>query len=190
MYCCDRKIVRLQAPFDEKALKALNAGDEVLLSGEIFTARDQAHKRLVELIRKKSKLPLDLKNQAVYYCGPTKKAPGRTIGSCGPTTSSRMDKLTAPLLTVGLKGMIGKGRRSNEVRQLIKKYKAVYFLATGGAGAFLSKRVISAKPVFFKELGPEAIYKLKVRDFPLIVGIDTKGTDVFSKETKIVRRAN
>lgn len=181
MHYCDRKIVKVHTPLDEKVLKGLNAGDEVLLSGEIFTARDQAHKRLVELIRKKSKLPINLKDQAIYYCGPTKKAPGRVIGSCGPTTSSRMDKLTAPLMCAGLKGMIGKGRRSNDIRRLIKKYKAVYFLATGGAGAFLSKRVISAKPVFFKEFGPEAIYKLKVKDFPLIVGIDTKGRDVFSK---------
>ncbi len=176
----DRKIVKLYTPLDGKVLANLKAGDEVLLTGEIFTARDQAHKRLVELIGKNLKLPLDLKNKIIYYCGPTKTAPGRVIGSCGPTTSSRMDKFTAALLSVGLKGMIGKGRRSEEVRQLIKKYKAVYFLATGGAGAFLSKRVVSAKPILFKELGPEAIYKLQVKDFPLIVSIDTKGIDIFS----------
>ncbi len=181
MLYSDRKIVRLRAPIDAAMLSRLNAGDEVLLTGEIFTARDQAHKRLVELIMKKNRLPLDLKNRVIYYCGPTKTPPGRTIGSCGPTTSARMDKFTAPLLAAGVKAMIGKGRRSEEVRRLIKKYKAVYFLATGGAGAFLSKRVVFAKPVFFKELGPEAVFKLQVKDFPLIVGIDSKGTDVFKK---------
>ncbi len=159
----------------------LKAGDEVLLTGDIYTARDQAHKRLLEMIGKGKKLPLDLKGQIIYYCGPTRKPPLKVIGSCGPTTASRMDKMTAPLLNAGLKAMIGKGRRSEEVRQLIKKHKAVYFLATGGAGAYLAKTVLSAKPVYFKELGPEAIYKLRVKDFPVIVGIDSSGKDVFSK---------
>ena len=165
---------------------SLKAGDEVFLTGVIFTARDQAHKRLAALIRKGKKLPFNLKNQVIYYCGPTKTAPGNVFGSCGPTTSSRMDHLTAPLLAQGLKGMIGKGRRSEEARGLIKKYKAVYFLATGGAGALLSRKVIAAKPVCFKELGPEAVYELYVKDFPLIVGIDSKGRDIFnpSNETK------
>jgi fumarate hydratase subunit beta len=165
----------------DESFERLRAGDEVLLTGEIFTARDQAHLRLVELIKKGTKLPLDLKGQVIYYCGPTRTAPGKAIGSCGPTTSSRMDKFTGPLLSLGLKGMIGKGRRCEEVRQLIKKNKAVYFLAAGGAGAFLSKRVLSSEPVCFKGLGPEAIYKLRVKDFPLIVGIDSKGVDVFAK---------
>lgn len=179
MLYSNRKIVKLHTPLDGKLLKDLKAGDEVLLSGEIFTARDQAHRRLAELIKKRSRLPIDLKNKMIYYCGPTKTAPGRAIGSCGPTTASRMDKFTLPLLKAGMKGMIGKGRRATEVRQLIRKYGAVYFLAIGGAGAFLARRVISAKPVFFKELGPEAIYRLVVKDFPLIVGIDPKGKDVF-----------
>jgi fumarate hydratase subunit beta len=160
----------------------LKAGDEVLLTGDIYTARDQAHKRLVELIEKGKKLPFDLKGQVIYYCGPTKTPPSKVIGSCGPTTSARMDKLTGPLLAAGLKAMIGKGRRSEEVRRLIKKYKAVYFLATGGAGAYLAKRVISVKLVSFKELGPEAIYRMRVKDFPLIVGIDPDGRDVFEKK--------
>ena len=180
----NRKIINLYTPLDEKILLSLNAGDEVLLTGEVFTARDQAHKRLLELMKRKARLPLDLKGQMVYYCGPTKTAPGKVIGSCGPTTSARMDRLTAPLLSCGLKGMIGKGRRSEEVRQQIKKHKAVYFLAIGGAGAFLAKRVVAAKPLCFKELGPEAVYKLNVRDFPLIVGIDAKGCDIFDCQRK------
>lgn len=157
----------------------LRAGDEVLLTGEIYTARDQAHKRLVEMIAKKKKLPLDLEGKIIYYCGPTATPTGKPIGSCGPTTSSRMDRMTAPLLAAGVKGMIGKGKRSEDVRKLIKEHKAVYFLATGGAGAFLSKRVLVAEPVCFKDLGPETIYKLRVKDFPLIVGIDAAGRDIF-----------
>ena len=178
-----RNLVKFQTSNDKgfSRLHALRAGDEVLLTGEIFTARDQAHKRLVELIKKGVKLPLDLKGQIIYYCGPTRTPPGKVIGSCGPTTSARMDKMTEPLLAYGIKGMIGKGRRSEEVRRSIKKHKAVYFLATGGAGAFLSKRVLSVKSVCFKELGPEAIYKVRVKDFPLIVGIDSQGTDIFKR---------
>jgi fumarate hydratase subunit beta len=175
----NRKIIRLRTPFRDADLKTLKAGDEVLLSGTVFTARDQAHQRLVELMRGKSVLPIDLKNQVIYYCGPTKTAPGKVIGSCGPTTSSRMDRFVQPLLEAGLKGMIGKGRRCEEVRRLIQKHEAVYFLATGGAGALLSKRVVSARPFLFEDLGPEAVYELTLKDFPLLVGIDTKGRDVF-----------
>ena len=181
MLSSNRKIKRLLLPLDEEILKTLKCGDEILLSGEIFTARDQAHKRFIELLKKKSPLPISLRNKVIYYCGPTKKAPGRVIGSCGPTTSSRMDRFVVPLLEVGLKGMIGKGRRSNEVRQALRKHQAVYFLATGGAGALLARKVVSAKPVLFKELGPEAVFKLIVKDFPLIVGIDIKGRDIFRK---------
>lgn len=181
MLYSDRKIIEMRLPLNEKVLKGLKAGDEVLLSGVLFTARDQAHQRLAALLRKKVSLPFDLKGQVIYYCGPTRTPPGKAIGSCGPTTSSRMDSLTAPLLRAGVIGMIGKGRRSEEVRKLIRKHKAVYFLATGGTGAFLSKRVISAKAVFLKELGPEAVYRLVVKDFPVIVGIDSRGEDVFDR---------
>ena len=179
MLYSNRKIFKVQTPIEAGVVKHFKAGDEVLLSGTIFTARDQAHKRLVELIKKNKPLPLDLKGQIIYYCGPTLTRPGHVIGSCGPTTSSRMDKMTQPLLALGLKGMIGKGRRSPEVRQAVRRYKAVYFLTTGGAGAFLSKRVISSRPIAFEDLGPEAIFELRVKDFPLIVGIDTKGKDIF-----------
>jgi fumarate hydratase subunit beta len=172
--------VRLSTPLDRKAVLSLRAGDEVFLTGVVFTARDQVHRRLAELIKKGKRLPLSLKDQVIYYCGPTRKAPGNIFGSCGPTTSSRMDHLTAPLLSAGLKGMIGKGRRSEAVQKLIKKHKAVYFLAIGGAGALLSRKVIAARPVCFKELGPEAVYELYVKDFPLTVGIDSKGRDIFN----------
>lgn len=176
----DRRIVKIST-HSPGLLKTLKAGDEVFLSGDIYTARDQAHKRLAQIIKQGGKLPLDLKGAFIYYCGPTQRPPKRAIGSCGPTTSSRMDTMTAPLLEAGLAAMIGKGRRGEEVRRAIKKHKAVYFLAPGGAGAYLARRVVSAKPVHFKELGPEAIYKLRVKDFPLIVGIDAAGADVFDK---------
>ena len=160
-------------------IRKLKAGKEILFSGVIYTARDQAHKRLVELIRKKKKLPFDLKNQIIYYCGPTATPKGKVIGSCGPTTSSRMDEFVEPLLKKGLLAMIGKGRRSAKVRRLIKKYKGVYFVAPAGCGALLAKKVISKKLVCFKELGPEAIHKLEVKDFPLIVAIDSKARSIY-----------
>ncbi len=160
-------------------IQNLKAGDDILFNGVIYTARDQAHKRLVEAIKKREKLPIPIKGAVIYYCGPTKTAPGKTIGSCGPTTSSRMDVFTPILLEAGLGVMIGKGSRSKEVVEAIKKYRAVYFLTYAGCGALLSKCVKSAKPVAYEDLGPEAIYKLEVEDFPLIVGIDTKGNDIY-----------
>lgn len=168
----------------DNPFRDLKAGDEVLISGDIYTARDQAHKRLVELMKKGKRLPIDLKGKIIYYCGPTRTPPGKAIGSCGPTTASRMDKFTEPLLKAGLRAVIGKGRRSESIRKAVSKYKAVYFIATGGAGAYLSKRVISSEVVCFKELGPEAIYRLHVDEFPLIVGIDAKGKDVFANRRK------
>ncbi len=169
----------LKTPFKNTELSKLKAGDQVLLSGVTYTARDQAHKKLAELVKNKKKLPLKLKNQAIYYCGPSATPKGRVIGSCGPTTSSRMDEFVGLLLGSGLIAMIGKGRRSKKVRDLIKKYKAIYFIAPAGCGALLARGVRSKKLVCFKELGPEAIYRLEVEDFPLIVGIDTKGKDIY-----------
>ena len=160
-------------------MKNLKAGETFILSGVIYTARDQAHKRLIAAIKKGKKLPLDLKGGIIYYCGPTKTPRGKIIGSCGPTTSARMDEFTPLLLKRGLKGMIGKGRRSEIVRQAIKKYKAVYFLTFAGCGALLSKYVKSVTPVAYKDLGPEAILKLEVKDFPLIVGIDSRGRSIY-----------
>ncbi|NQT32824.1 MAG: fumarate hydratase C-terminal domain-containing protein [Candidatus Omnitrophica bacterium] len=174
------KTKHMQTPLDKKAINSLKAGEEVLLSGTIYTARDQAHMRLSGLITEGGKLPLELTGQVIYYCGP---APAKTgpIGSCGPTTSGRMDPFTPMLLDAGLKGMIGKGRRSQEVADAIKKNGAVYFIAPGGAGAYLREKVISCVTVAFEDLGPEAIYKLEVKDFPLVVGIDTEGKDIYSK---------
>ncbi len=160
-------------------IRRLKAGNEIIFSGIIYTARDQAHKRLAELIKKKKKLPFDLKEQIIYYCGPTATPKGKVIGSCGPTTSSRMDVFVEPLLKKGLLGMIGKGRRNAKVKSLIKKYKGVYFVAPAGCGALLAQHVASKLLVCFKELGPEAIYKLEVKDFPLIVAIDSKGRSIY-----------
>ncbi|MBU0895399.1 MAG: Fe-S-containing hydro-lyase [Candidatus Omnitrophica bacterium] len=171
----------ITTPVTRDALGALKAGDEILLSGVIYTARDAAHKRLSDMITTGKRIPLDLKNAVIYYAGPTPPRPGRAIGSCGPTTSSRMDAFTPALLKLGLRAMIGKGDRSTEVRRAIRKNASIYFLATGGIGALLSTKIISAKAVLFKELGPEAVYRLEVRDFPLIVGIDSKGRDIYDK---------
>lgn len=169
---------RIKIPFKDKEIETLKAGEEVLLDGYVYTARDQTHLRLVKDIAKK-RLPFDLKGQVIYYAGPTPTPKGRIIGSCGPTTSSRMDDFTPALLKAGLKGMIGKGRRCEEVRQAIKRHKAVYFLTIAGAGAYLSKRVVETKPIAYKDLGTEAIYRLKVKDFPAIVGIDSKGHSIY-----------
>ena len=169
----------ITVPITRDALKTLKAGDEVLLTGVIYTARDAAHKRLYGMMTAGKRMPLDLKDAVIYYAGPTPPRPGRAIGSCGPTTSSRMDAFTPSLLKLGLRAMIGKGDRSAEVRRAIKRHASVYFLATGGIGALLSTKIISAKAVLFKELGPEAVYRLEVRDFPLIVGIDSKGRDIY-----------
>jgi fumarate hydratase subunit beta len=173
---------RINAPLDKDDITNLKTADKVLLSGIIYTARDQAHKRLAETIKQGKKPPIPLKSQVIYYCGPTGIPKGKIIGSCGPTTSSRMDGFSPTLLKAGLKGMIGKGSRSKEVISAIKKYRAVYFLTYAGCGALLSKYVKSAKAIVYKDLGPEAIYKLKVRDFPLIVGIDARGRSIYDKK--------
>lgn len=171
----------VETPLNSKNIRKLRIGDRIFLSGKILTARDQAHKRLVGLIKKGKSLPVNLNNEIIYYVGPAKTAKGKIIGSAGPTTSSRMDKFTIPLLKKGLLGMIGKGRRSQEVKSAIKKYKRIYFLAPAGLGAYLSKKVISKRCRAFRELGPEAIYELEVKDFPLIVGIDSQGRDIYRK---------
>ena len=170
---------KIKTPLDKTQIRNLNAGDEVLLNGTVYTARDQAHKRLVEVIKAGKKLPFDLKGGIIYYCGPTRTPKGKIIGSCGPTTASRMDSFTPILLKAGLLAMIGKGVRSKEVIAAIKKHKAVYFLTLAGCGALLNKFVKNAKIVAYKGLGPEAILKLEVNDFPLIVGIDSKGRSVY-----------
>lgn len=171
----------LTTPLKPKDIRQLCAGDEILLSGIIYTARDQAHKKIAGLIRKGKKVPLELKNQIIYYCGPTPAPAGRVIGSCGPTTSARMDTFLAPLLKKGMLAMIGKGRRGEQARKLIKRYRAIYFLAPAGCGALLAERVVSRRLVAFREFGPEAVYRLEVDRFPLIVGIDSRGRDIYAR---------
>jgi fumarate hydratase subunit beta len=175
-------IKKIYTPLIKSSIRSLKAGEEVLLDGVIYTARDLVHQELAQAIRRKSKLPISLRNQVIYYCGPTPKKNRRIIGSCGPTTSSRMDGFTLDLLKIGLKGMIGKGPRSPAVRQAIKRYKAVYFLTLAGCGALLSTKVKSSKVVAYKRFGPQAIYRLEVRDFPLIVAIDSRGRDIFKRK--------
>lgn len=170
---------KIEFPFSKRDFENLDAGNEVLLSGVVYTARDQAHKKLAELIGKKKPLPLVIKNQVIYYCGPTPASPGQVIGSCGPTTSRRMDCFTEPLLEKGLGAMIGKGGRAKFVRNLIKRYHAVYFIAPAGCGALLAGKVLSKERVYFEQLGPEAVYKLAVKDFPLIVAIDARGRSIY-----------
>lgn len=171
---------RINTPLNEKEIKKLKFADEVLLSGVIYTARDQAHKRMVEALKEQKALPIDLKGAVIYYCGPTKTPKGKIIGACGPTTASRMDAFTPALLKAGLRGMIGKGRRSQETIAAIKKYQAVYFLTYAGCGALLSKYIKRAEMFAYKDLGPEAIYRLEVENFPLIVGVDSKGNSVYN----------
>lgn len=170
---------KINTPLGKEEIENLKVGNEVLLNGIVYTARDQAHKRLIQALSQGRKLPFDIKGQVIYYCGPTPVPKGKTFGSCGPTTSSRMDEFTPALLKAGLKGMIGKGSRSKGVSIAIKKYKAVYFLTYGGCGAFLSKYVKKARPVAYQDLGPEAIYELELKDFPLIVGIDSAGRSIY-----------
>ncbi|MGB9822853.1 Fe-S-containing hydro-lyase [Thermodesulfovibrio sp.] len=174
-------MINIETPLTDEVVENLKAGDIVLINGYVYTARDAAHKKIVELIKNDAPLPFDLKGQVIYYVGPTPAPPGKVIGSAGPTTSSRMDSYVPLLLSLGLKGMIGKGQRSEEVRQAIKKYKAVYFLATGGVGALLSKHIVSAQEIAFPELGPESVKKLLLKDFPVIVAIDCYGADIFKR---------
>ncbi len=158
----------------------IKAGDEVLLSGTVYTARDAAHKRIKALIEEGKPLPFDLKGAVIYYAGPTPERPGTVIGSCGPTTSSRMDVYTPLLMDEGLIGMIGKGPRSGDVTEAIKKHKGVYFCAIGGAGALAALSVKSLEVIAFEDLGCESVKKLTVKDFPLLCGIDSDGNSIFA----------
>jgi fumarate hydratase subunit beta len=173
--------IRLKTPLTDADLEKLRAGDKVLLTGVIYTGRDAAHKRLFDLLQGGKPLPIDLKGQVIYYVGPAPAKPGQVIGSAGPTTSGRMDAYSPKLMETGLKGMIGKGMRRKEVVEAMKKFKAVYFAATGGAGALLAKAVKKAQVVAYEDLGPEAINRLEVEDFPVIVVNDTKGNDLYEE---------
>lgn len=172
-----KKWQKILLPLTDKKIKNLKVGDLLLLSGIIYTARDAAHQKLMKVLDKKP--PFLLKNQIIYYTGPTETPPGKIIGSIGPTTSTRMDNYTIKLLQQGLKATIGKGPRSKNIISALKKYKALYFITIGGAGVFLSHCVKKAKIVCFPELQTEAIRELEVKDFPVIVAIDTLGNNLF-----------
>lgn len=173
--------VHITMPLDRKTIKELTTGTSVLISGTIYTARDAAHKRLVEALRRKEELPVVLKGQTIYYTGPSPARPGRTIGSAGPTTSGRMDIYAPRLMSAGVKAMIGKGNRSSVVREAMQKYKAVYFIATGGAGALLAQSIKKATVIAYEDLGPEAIRMLTVNNLPAIVANDIYGNDLFEQ---------
>ena len=174
----------IHAPIVREEILNLKSGDSVYITGTIYTARDAAHKRMYELLEKGDSLPFDIQNNIIYYMGPSPARPGRPIGSAGPTTASRMDKYTPSLLERGLGGMIAKGKRSEEVRQAIIKNKSVNFAAIGGAGALLSKAIKSSEIIAYEDLGTEAICKLEVEEFPVIVVIDSKGNNLYETAVK------
>jgi fumarate hydratase subunit beta len=173
--------LNIKSPLDEETIKKLKAGDQVFITGVIYSARDAAHKRMVESLENGEKLPFDITNQTIYYMGPTPAKPGQVIGSAGPTTSGRMDSYATRLIAVGLKGMIGKGSRSQAVKEAMKKHKAVYFAAIGGAGALISKSIKKAEVIAYEDLGVEAIRRLEVDNFPATVINDIYGGDLYEQ---------
>lgn len=171
--------IRISTPLTYEKIKDLKAGDSVLLSGIIYSARDAAHKRLIELLDDNKELPLDIKDAAIYYVGPSPEKPGQVIGSAGPTTSYRMDSYTPRLLDLGLRGMIGKGKRNEEVQESIIKNKSVYFGAIGGAAALIAKSIVKSEVIAYEDLGAEAIRRMEVKDMPLTVVIDSQGNNLY-----------
>lgn len=174
----------ITVPMSQENIQNLRAGDYVYLSGTVYTARDAAHKRMYDALQEGGTLPIDIKDVLIYYMGPSPAREGRAIGSAGPTTSSRMDKYAPTLLDLGLGGMIGKGKRSKEVKEAIVRNQAVYFAAVGGAGALLSRSIVASEVVAYDDLGTEAIRKLEVKDFPVIVVIDSCGNDLYETAVK------
>lgn len=172
---------RITLPLTDEVLQDLKAGDNVLLNGVVYVARDAAHKRLVEALEKGQDLPFDIRGQTVYFMGPSPAKPEQAIGSAGPTTSGRMDSYSPRLMSAGLKGMIGKGNRSQAVKDAMKKYKAAYFAAIGGAGALISKSIKKAEVIAYDELGAEAVRRLEVEDFPVTVINDIYGGDLYEE---------
>jgi fumarate hydratase subunit beta len=169
----------ISAPLNDSEISGLQSGDAVLINGVIFTARDKAHQRFAQIHASGEPLPIDLSGQIIYYAGPSPAAPGKVIGSAGPTTSGRMDPFTDLMLQLGIKGMIGKGGRSREVKELFPYYSALYMSSIGGAGAYISTKIISSEIVAFEDLGPEAVYRLEVAGFPAIVINDIHGGDLY-----------
>lgn len=178
----------ITVPMKKETAATLKAGDYVYLTGTVYTARDAAHKRMAEALKEGKPLPIDMKNNVIYYMGPSPAREGRPIGSAGPTTASRMDKYAPDLLDLGLTGMIGKGKRSAAVIDAIKRNGAVYFAAVGGAGAILSQRIKSSEVIAYDDLGTEAIRKLEVEDFPVIVVIDSEGNNLYETAIKEYNR--
>lgn len=178
------KIIRIITPLTAKAARQLQAGDKVLISGIIYTGRDAAHKRMTEALGRGEPLPVNLRDQIIYYVGPSPAKPGQIIGSAGPTTSGRMDAYTPAMLNQGLRGMIGKGDRAPEVVAAMQKHGAVYFAATGGAAALIAKTIKKYEVVAYGDLGPEAVAKLTVEDFPAIVAIDSQGRNFYQEGQK------
>jgi len=180
--------VHISTPLADDVVAQLHAGDSVLITGTIYVARDAAHKRLVAALEAGQPLPFDVRGQLIYYMGPSPAKPGRPIGSAGPTTSYRMDPYTPALLQAGLKGMIGKGNRSQAVREALKRYRAVYFASVGGAAALIAKSVRAAEVIAYPELGPEAVQRLEVADLPAIVIDDIYGGDAYEQGKAAYRR--
>lgn len=178
----------IKVPLSAQTASSLRAGDYVYLTGTIYTARDAAHKRMSDAIEQGKQLPLDLKDSVIYYMGPSPAREGRPIGSAGPTTASRMDKYAPALLDLGLRGMIGKGRRHQAVKDAVVRNEAVYFAAVGGAGALLSRSIVASEIIAYADLGTEAIRKLQVEDFPAIVVMDAKGNDLYETAARQYRR--
>lgn len=180
--------VRLTAPADPEEVRKLRAGDVVLITGTMYTARDAAHKRLCDLLKEGKELPVDLRNAVLYYTGPTPAPPGRAVGSAGPTSSYRMDAYTEPLLEKGLKVMIGKGPRDPAVKELLKRYGAVYLSAVGGTGALISETIEKCETVAYPDLGAEAVHRLETRDFFAVVTYDSAGNDLLAEGTEKYRK--
>ncbi len=176
----------INVPLGGNAAADLKAGDYVYLTGTIYTARDAAHKRMYEALERGGRLPMEVENNVIYYMGPSPARPGRPIGSAGPTTSGRMDKYAPSLLDLGLKGMIGKGKRSQAVRDAIVRNGAVYFAAVGGAGALLSRSIVSSEIIAYEDLGTEAIRRLEVKNFPVVVVMDAEGNDLYETTEKLI----
>ncbi len=174
-------MVELTTPLASEGLEKLKTGDKVFLSGVIYTARDAAHRRIIQAIEEKKPLPFPLGGSVIFYVGPTPAPPGKPIGSAGPTTSGRMDPYTPILLQKGVKGFIGKGKRSMEVREALKRFGGIYFVATGGAGALLSHCIKTSEVIAYEDLGPEAVHRLEVERFPVLVANDIHGNDIFEK---------
>jgi fumarate hydratase subunit beta len=175
----DTNTQRLSTPLTEEKIKKLKAGDMIYLSGTIYGARDAAHRRITDAIKEGRKPPIELKDNTIFYVGPSPTPPGKKSGSIGPTTSARMDDLTEPLLKKGLRAMIGKGRRNERIKELLQKYRSVYLVSMGGISAYLSTKVKEIKTTAYSDLGAEAIYEIKVEDFPLFVAYDIYGGDIF-----------